>query len=515
MNIKNLLLPLGLALLSTWAIQYFIINRYFNPEGTSSGAVQSGQSFTAYSNALEAKPLNKEVDFLDAYQGRAETTTVETPGAIYEFSTAAASLQQLTFKRTLEGRPVTMNTVASAGEFEKETRCFLVALEQKTPFVYRLTDKRKSSEETTLVYTAQTDQAIIEKTFVVHHGKFQIDLLLAITPKATAVQPRILFSSPYVPEIAKDDTISAVYNTQKGALTKELREKLDMNKGWFAPTFFGSDDRYFVHAMIADPNSFARRAYYNVNGQHGLISILEGPEITKKTEWKLSFFFGPKEEEVMRLVDPRLEQTLDYSGVLSILAHWLLEALKYLYSYLGNYGWAIVMLTFLINLVLLPLNLRSNKSMKQYQEYEKKLAYIQKKYKDDPDTLTRERAELVSKQGMSSIGGCLPKLLQLPIFFALSRVLSSSIELYRAPFILWIKDLSVKDPYYILPAMIAGFMLFQAPTNDPRQRFTMIAVSLVFAFFAANFSAGLCLYILVGVMLTGLQNMLQKKFNWA
>ena len=270
-----------------------------------------------------------------------------------------------------------------------------------------------------------------------------------------------------------------------------------------------------MHALVADQNSFAQRAYYTMEGQQGLVSILESAPIEKETEWNLSFYFGPKEEETMLPVDPRLEQTLEYSGLLAPLSRLLLLILKYLYSFLHNYGWAIVVMTLLINLILLPLNLKGTRSMKKAGEIQKKLAYLQQRYKDDPDTLNREKSELIAKHGIPGLGGCLPKLLQFPIFFALSRVLSSSIELYKAPFILWIHDLSAPDPLYILPILIAVSMLFQSASIEPKQRFTMMAMALIFGAVSAKFSAGLCVYILVGIVLMNIQTYIQQKFNWA
>ena len=514
MNIKNLLLPLSLALLTMWAIQYFVVNRYM---GTESNAVQSGRSFVAPQSQIAAQPLNREVNFIDADMAdTSETiqTRVEADHATYVFSTKGASLEQLVFKRVMNDQLVALKTIEAPQGQTRDTRNFLVALEKNTPFRYALVEQKSLESATQLTYKAETEQAIIEKVFTVHQSKFKIDLELKITPKKDPVQVRLFYGSPSMPTV-KDDVISAVYNTEKGSIQKEARGKLDMNKGWFMPNFFGSESRYFVHAMVADQNNFAQRAYYSLIGQNGLISILESASISKPSQWQLSFYFGPKEDDAMNPVDPRLEQTLEHSGWLAPLSRLLLMILKYLYSFLHNYGWAIIVLTLLINLVLLPLNLKSNQSMKKYTEFQKKLAYLQQRYKDDPDTLARERAELLSKHGMPGIGGCLPKLLQLPIFFALSRVLSSSIELYQAPFILWIKDLSAPDPLYILPILIVLAMLFQSTATEPKQRFMMIAVALIFGAISVNFSAGLCLYILGGIVLMNIQTFVQQKFGWA
>ena len=516
MNIKNFLLPMSLALLTTWAIQYFVVNKYFGMGSDNSGVIKSGQTFVAPQNQIEAQPLNREVDFIDSELANApvaQETLVESDHANYIFSTKGACLEQLIFKRVMSGKLEELQTIHAPQELDRENRC-LVALNQRTPYTYTLVSQKQLESATQLVYKAETNQAVIEKTFTVHKSKFQIDLTVKITPKADNVRARIFFGAPYVPGV-KDDVISAVHNSEKGKIEKELRSKLDLNKGWFVPTFFGSENRYFVHAMVSDQQGFAQRAYYSLIGQSGLISILESAAITQPTEWTLSFYFGPKEDEYMNLVDPRLEQTLDHSGMLAPLSRLLLVILKYLYSFVHNYGWAIILMTLLINLVLLPLNIKSAQSMKKYTEFQKKLAYLQQRYKDDPDTLARERAEMLGKHGMPGLGGCLVKLLQLPIFFALQRVLSSSIELYKAPF-LWIHDLSAKDPLYILPILIViSMIMVTATSNDPKQRFMMIGVGLIFGAFAANFSAGLCLYILVGIVLSGIQTFVQQKMNWA
>lgn len=510
MNIKDLLVPVTLALLTTWAVQYFI---FYRNAGTSSDQVQSGQTFTAPQNQVQARPLNREVDFIDsdAAEIQPTITQIETEHAHYTFSSAGASLQQLTFKREADGKPILINTIEPYDAIARDEVSFLVAFNEKTPYNYTLVSQQRLATATELVYQADTPDATIQKTFTVHDDKYQIDLALKITPKHGPVQARLLFGSPYIAQV-KDDQISAVYNTQKGSLEKESRSKIDLNKGWFAPSFFGTEDKYFVHAMVSDQNKFAQRAYYALRDKQ-VISMLESGPIEQATTWNLSFFVGPKDEKVMSVVDPRLEQLLDYSGILAPLARVLLKALNYLYSLLGNYGWAIVALTLLINLLLLPLSLSSMQGAKKYTEFQKKLEYIGKKYKDDPDTLARERAELISKHGLP-MGGCLPKLLQLPIFFALNRVLSNSIQLYQAPF-LWIKDLSAKDPYYILPIAVMISMILQSSAGDPKQRFTMLAMALIVGAFVSNFSAGLCLFILVGMVLMNMQTYVQKKFGWA
>jgi YidC/Oxa1 family membrane protein insertase len=268
-----------------------------------------------------------------------------------------------------------------------------------------------------------------------------------------------------------------------------------------------------IHAMVDDTDAFAQRAYYK-HADNKLFTVLESESVAKTSEWNLSFYFGPKETDAVSPVDDRLEQTFEYSGYLAPISKILLKMLNFLYRYVRNYGLAIILLTVLIKLMLLPFTIKSEVGMKDRVDMQKKLQYLQKKYKNDPEMLARERAELIRKHGMPGLGGCLPLLLQIPVFFALSRVLSNSIELYHAP-MLWIPDLSASDPYYILPICVTLAMLAQAATTDSQQRMSVIAMAFVFGAFTASFSAGLALYICVSTILGVLQTRFVKYLNSA
>jgi YidC/Oxa1 family membrane protein insertase len=508
MSIKDLLLPLGLALLTVWGINYF-----WGPRSTSAGdqaQVVSGQIFVAPKERQEFAPLNKEIDFIDVRRpGEPTITEIETKGALYQFSTEGATLERLEFRRQ---RGDVLTTIFPLGEHERERRCFLIAFQEKSPFFYTLQAHNTTALRHELIYQAETDQAFVQKKYTLYDATYKIDLEVTVKPKNTAITTRIFYPAPVVPDIAKYDVISGIYNNQKGSVEKTARASLNLQQGWFSPTLFGIEDRYFTHAMVADPNNFARRAYYTTAEQTGLTAILEAAPVTVDTTWKVSFYCGPKEQESFAVVDPRLEQTLDYAGIfLGPISRVLLYILKLLYSLVNNYGIAIILLTLLIKLLLLPFTFKSDEGMKKRLEFDKKLKYLQQKYKDDPDMLARERAELVKKHGMPGLASCLPLLLQLPIFIALSRVLSGSIELYRAPFGGWIKDLSMPDQYYVLPVLLALSMILQALTADKSQRWSLLAMALIFGAITANMAAGLTLYILMNALLSVLQTYLINK----
>jgi len=204
---------------------------------------------------------------------------------------------------------------------------------------------------------------------------------------------------------------------------------------------------------------------------------------------------------------------LDY-GMLSFLSKFLLYLLKFLNKYLKNFGCAIIVLTILIRLIMFPFTYRGEKGVRERMDYQKKLEYIQKKFKDDKAALDEARAELFKKHGVPGLSSCLPMLLQLPIFLGLSNVLRNSIDLYQAPFFLWIKDLSVSDPYYVLPALTAIFMLWQSlEISDAKGRLPGIAMALVFGAVTASFSAGLAIYLLLTTVLGILQTKLVTKLK--
>ncbi len=518
MNFKDMLLPLGLALITVFAIQRFFFSSNKGQDSSGQGA-RSGQSFVAPRNKMDYRPLNREIDFIDEKRlHKAVMTEVETDLAKLVFSNDGASLERLEIKRKLNGKPSLINTVFPVGQKEREDKCFLVALENKTPYYYKLlgTSETDSAIEVRYQYRSPVSDVNINKTYTIFKETYKVNLKVEVEQKKEleeGVRARIFFPSPFTPEIP--GTPSAVVVNEKGSVERKPGGKLDAQTGWFNPELFGGDSKYFLNVMVEDADKFVQRAYYRAPSDKKLFSILEGPNVQKPTSWTVSFYFGPKEEGAMARVDERLEQTLEYSGLLAPIAKFLLWFLKLLKEYVGNYGLAIIILTLLIRLFLLPFTMRAEEGMKKRLELQKKLKYVEQKYKNDKETLNRTKAELIRKHGMPGVGGCLPLLLQVPVFFALSRVLSSSIEFYKAPFVFWIHDLSAKDPYYVLPVLLVLAMLAQALTGEKSQRFMVVAMALVLGAFVANLAAGLALYIMMSSLLGVLQTTIQKRWKRA
>lgn len=498
MNIKDLLLPVGFAFLSVIALNYFF------PGTPRQEAVES--SFMAPKEKREYKPLNVEVDFYDQkHVGQLKITDIETAWGHVQFSTDGASIESMDFKRESGGSAKTIQTIFPVADTERENRCFLVALQEKTPFYYELLSMQESEHTYELIYAGDNNDCVVQKVFIVNKQRPKIDLLVELAPKQgrqSSFEPRIFFPCPTMPDIKNTDIISSIVIDQADVFEKKQVNQLSVLRGWFNPLVFGSDSRYFIHALINDEDHFAQRAYYKLQDRTQLFSVLEGPQVDQKTSWRLSFYCGPKDLDDIAAVDQRLEKTLDYSGLLSSLSKLMLYLLRWFYKYVHNYGLAIIALTLFIQILLLPLSLRNDeeKFKKKQAEYQRELAYIEQRFKGNPEQLTAEKAELIRKNGLPFPGvGCLlPILLQFPLFIALRNVLSSSFELYKAP-MAWIPDLSLRDPYFILPLLITFTMLLQDEKGgDPQQRMTKMIMAFVLGAVTSSLSAGLTLYICCG-----------------
>ena len=226
-------------------------------------------------------------------------------------------------------------------------------------------------------------------------------------------------------------------------------------------------------------------------------------------------YFGPKEVDLLKAAGSRLERSIDL-GFFDLVAYPVLLGLKWMYNLIPNYGAVVILLTVVIKILFWPLSQKSYKSMKDMQKLAPLMEQLREKYKDDKEKLNREVMDLYKKYKVNPLGGCLPMLLQAPVFFALYTVLNGAVELRHAPFILWITDLSAKDPYYVTPVIMGATMFIQqkmtpSTTADPMQQKVMMLMPVIFTFMFLNFSSGLVLYWLVNNVLSiGQQHYVNK-----
>lgn len=278
--------------------------------------------------------------------------------------------------------------------------------------------------------------------------------------------------------------------------------------------WIGAASRYFLFSTVSREHAASRGLIQPTGPRSGRISSVY-PVVEDTMRIPLRVYFGPKEIGLLREVTPSLENTVDF-GFFSSFAYWLLVALKWFHDLSGNWGVAIIILTILVRSAVYPLTYKSMKSMKQMQKIQPEIQRLREKYKDNKEALNREMLTLMRSKGYNPVAGCLPILVQLPIFFALYKVLYSSVELYQAPFILWIQDLSDKDPFYVTPILMSLVMYVQqklTPTQitDPTQAKMMQLMPLIIGVFMLTLPAGLTLYMLTSSVVGVLQQMVLNK----
>jgi len=218
-----------------------------------------------------------------------------------------------------------------------------------------------------------------------------------------------------------------------------------------------------------------------------------------------TLYAGPKLQGHLKTLSPGLELTVDY-GILWFLAQPIFWLLEVIHSILGNWGWSIIVLTIIIKLIFFPLSAASYKSMARMRAVSPKLQALKEQHGDDRQKMSQAMMELYKKEKINPLGGCLPILVQMPVFLALYWVLLESVEMRQAPWLLWITDLSIKDPFFILPIIMGATMFIQQQLNptppDPMQAKVLKLMPIIFTFFFLWFPAGLVLYWVVNNVLS-------------
>ena len=274
--------------------------------------------------------------------------------------------------------------------------------------------------------------------------------------------------------------------------------KENVTGGWVAWL-----QHYFVTAWIpakGDNNAVQTRKDSQVN----YIIGYTGPELSDpaggKVETSAMLYAGPKIQSKLKQLSPGLELTVDY-GFLWFIAQPIFWLLQHIHSLLGNWGWSIIVLTMLIKGLFFPLSAASYRSMARMRAVAPKLAALKERFGDDRQKMSQAMMELYKKEKINPLGGCLPILVQMPVFLALYWVLLESVEMRQAPWLLWITDLSIKDPFFILPIIMGATMFIQQRLNptppDPMQAKVMKMMPIIFTFFFLWFPAGLVLYWVV------------------
>ncbi|MBX3020478.1 MAG: membrane protein insertase YidC [Bdellovibrionales bacterium] len=326
-----------------------------------------------------------------------------------------------------------------------------------------------------------------------------VGLTTALTEEITNVgggsffMPQVEFQEFYLE--------TADNNHERLHFTKE-----DEHKTWNKVRVASIGSQYFTNALL-DKSPIMPEAKSSLNHKEKAAElILQYPVLNPGHDFQLEYdaFIGPKSYTLLSSIDPLLAKVVDF-GWFNWIARQIFMMLNWFHALVGNWGVAIILLTVVVRILVLPFNVYSYKSMQAMQKIQPLIQGLKEKYKDDQQKQQAEMMKLMRENKVNPVGGCLPIFLQFPIFIALYQVLGHSIELYQAPFGLWIHDLSLKDPYYILPVLMGITMFIQQKTTpnatmDPAQAKILLMMPLVFTFFMLSLPSGLTLYMLVGAV---------------
>ncbi|MBI5892562.1 MAG: membrane protein insertase YidC [Deltaproteobacteria bacterium] len=350
----------------------------------------------------------------------------------------------------------------------------------------------------------------IDKKYVFSSDTYNIQLDVSVSNKSsqniTSTLSLDLFAlSGAVKEEEKSYHHGPIAYVNGNVAKKTASDKEESVKGkinWVA-----LEDKFFISAVMPEdkenlawsssaPFKDIIRSRLDAN-----LNIAPNASVVKK----YTVYIGPKEYDILKSLKVNLEEAIDF-GWFAFLARPFLVALNFLNSYIQNYGIVIILLTVIIKILFHPLTKQSLNSMKAMQSLQPQMTALREKYKDNKEKMNKELMELYKRNKVNPVGGCLPMVLQIPVFIALYNVLSASIEMRHAPFVLWIHDLSAKDPYLVTPILMGATMLWQQKMTpsamDPQQAKVMLIMPIIFTFMFLNFPAGLVLYWLINNILS-------------
>jgi YidC/Oxa1 family membrane protein insertase len=311
-----------------------------------------------------------------------------------------------------------------------------------------------------------------------------------------------------------------------GTKRKPARKIEETREYLGATRFVAVDERYFMTA-VAPRNELATSCRFEAVDASHVRSVLSfdgfsvEPGDSGARTWSFTVYSGPKDEQFLETYDVDghdFDRSIDF-GLFSFLALPIRMLLLFLQGLVVNWGLAIILLTFVIKLILLPITQKGYESMEKMKRVQPKLKALQAKYENDKMKLAEEQMAMFKAEGVSPMGGCLPMLMQMPIYFALYRTIWGSTELYNAPFVLWIQDLSQRDPYYVLPVLMGGVMFIQQrlmpqAADNPQLQMVNKIMPIMFTGFMLFLPSGLVLYIFVNMLLSILQMLyIRQKFG--
>lgn len=373
----------------------------------------------------------------------------------------------------------------------------------------------------TLHYRDAGTGVIVRKRLTFHYDSYVVDVAVSI--EGSDVPYDVVLGTNFGIVEWGDGLIGQIGAASRvdGRVEKESPDHELERSG--AVEWVALQDKYFLSVLLPEG---AKTLRVKKEGDKLLSASVRAFATGSGTESRFRIYAGPKEYDTLRSLNVGLEDTIDFGwfifgswSLVKAVAKPIFYVLRFITEYTHNYGMTIILLTMGIKFLFVPLQYKSYKSMKQMQVIQPKVLALQEKFKDDRDRLNKELIKLYRDHKVNPVGGCLPMVLQMPVFVALFNILYMTIDLRQAPFFWWITDLSVQDPYYVLPIVMGVTMVVQqkiTPTTmDPAQAKIMLMLPAFMTFLFINFPAGLVLYWLTNNVLTITQQILTDRVVFA
>ncbi len=474
--------------------------------------------------------LSNEAHVSDHQASRVQIEEIETPLYRAQFTNRGAQIQSWKLKRYLtqdEENPQPIEFVYPEGHFagpmavrvgDPDVTAALNAGMFDVSRDFDSLDEAHPIGHLTFSYRDEARDVLLEKEFTFYHDIYLVDVAIRLQGLDEAVEVMLGtnfgvvewgqgFIGAMGPAWMIDDVL------EKEIPEPEIRRSGDIR--WAA-----LQDKYFISAIIPQG---AQGVFARTETDYVVTAGVEFPVEAQGGQIQFQLYAGPKQFDLMRSLGHGLEDTIDFGWfiygswtIVRVVAKPLFSVLRFLYDYTQNYGAAIILLTCGIKLLFVPLQYKSYKSMQGMQKIQPKIQALQTRLKDDRERLNRELIKVYKEHKVNPVGGCLPMVLQMPVFISLFNILYMTVEMRQTPFVLWITDLSVPDPYYVLPVLMGASMVLQQKimptTMDPAQAKMMLLLPVFLTFLFLTFPAGLVVYWLTNNVLTILQQVVTDRF---
>jgi YidC/Oxa1 family membrane protein insertase len=487
----------------SWCVTFALINYFFPTKKPVIEEIHEGTilKIEEEKKAL-TKPLSRIIPPIEIIENTNRFISISTKDGELVFDIQTGSPCKYTYNNnTFSKNSITLFDYTNSSN--TQTPELFLLIDDRPWYNFSLIKREENDTSAELLFKENNNNNSVMKKFVINKNTGTVDCDFYIETEKNSSCTMISSLHNF------DDQTTELFIMNRNNKINKINNDDIINIVAAKPRISGLYNSFFINTIIQNTSekSFLR-TYFSADNDCKHI-FFETKDDTNKHHCSFTWYAGAKTYRHITHIDARLGEIMEY-GWFGWLSAFLLSCLEILYKYINNIGLAIIIVALLIRLLFLPLSLMTKNSVHKRNEFQKKYKYIQDKYKDDTERRTFEQTELIKQYGIIPGGaGCLPVLLQIPLMIALQRLLRGALFLYKAPFFLWMQDISLVDYYYFLPFITTVFIYLQATRNSKQTKavssfgFLILSVAMFFVF--SKISIGLLLFISSGIIFSYLQ----------